>query len=55
MCRTDPPRAANNLIKVVKRIAFGFTNFRNNWIRTLLFAGKPNWDRLATITPLTSP
>ena len=49
-----PTEAANNLIKVVKRIAFGFTSFRNNRIRTLLYAGKPNWDLLATITP-TSP
>ena len=46
--------AANNLIKVVKRIAFGFTSFRNYRIRTLLYAGIPNWDLLATITP-TSP
>lgn len=49
-----PTEAANNLIKVVKRIAFGFTSFRNYRIRTLLYAGKPNWDLLATITP-TSP
>ena len=53
-----PTEAANNLIKVVKRIAFGFTSFRNYRIRTLLYAGKPNWDLLATITPIspaTSP
>ncbi len=49
-----PTEAANNLIKVVKRIAFGFTSFRNYRIRTLLYAGHPNWDLLATITP-TSP
>jgi transposase len=49
-----PTEAANNLIKVVKRIAFGFTSFRNYRIRTLLYAGRPNWDLLATITP-TSP
>lgn len=46
-----PTEAANNLIKVVKRIAFGFTSFRNYRIRTLLYAGHPNWDLLATITP----
>ena len=46
-----PTEAANNLIKVVKRIAFGFTSFRNYRIRTLLYAGRPNWDLLATITP----
>lgn len=49
-----PTEAANNLIKVVKRIAFGFTSFRNYRIRTLLHAGRPDWDLLATITP-TSP
>ncbi len=49
-----PTEAANNLIKVVKRIAFGFTSFRNYQIRTLRYAGRPNWRRLPTITP-TSP
>ncbi|MCA1701897.1 MAG: ISL3 family transposase [Actinobacteria bacterium] len=43
--------AANNLIKRVKRVAFGFTRFRNYRIRTLLYAGRPNWSLLATITP----
>jgi len=46
-----PTEAANNLIKRVKRVAFGFTNFRNYRVRVLLYAGKPNWDLLATITP----
>ncbi|MFN8103921.1 MAG: ISL3 family transposase [Acidimicrobiia bacterium] len=46
-----PTEAVNNLIKVVKRIAFGFTSFRNYRIRALLYAGKPNWSLLATITP----
>lgn len=50
-----PTVASNNLIKVVKRIAFGFTSFRNYRIRTLLYAGQPNWDLLAAITPATSP
>jgi transposase len=53
-----PTEAANNLIKVVKRIAFGFKSFRNYRIRTLLYAGQPNWDLLATVTPAsptTSP
>ena len=31
--------------------AFGFTSFQNYRIRTLLYAGKPNWDLLPTITP----
>jgi transposase len=46
-----PTEAANNLIKRVKRVAFGFTRFRNYRIRVLLYAGKPNWDLLANITP----
>ncbi len=49
-----PTEAANNLIKVVKRIAFGLRRFRNHRIRVLLYAGRPNWALLATITP-TSP
>ena len=43
--------AANNLIKRVKRVAFGFTNFANYRIRALLYAGKPNWALLDTLTP----
>jgi hypothetical protein len=43
--------ADNNLIKRVKRVAFGFTSFRNYRIRSLLYAGRPNWDLLPTITP----
>jgi len=46
-----PTEAANNLIKRVKRVGFGFTRFANYRIRVLLYAGKPNWDLLATITP----
>ena len=46
-----PTEAANNLIKRVKRAAFGFTSFRNYRIRSLLYAGKPNWALLPTITP----
>lgn len=49
-----PTEAANNLVKRVKRVAFGFTRFRNYRIRALLYAGRPNWELLATITP-TSP
>jgi len=36
-----PTEAMNNLIKRVKRVAFGFTNFRNYRVRALLYAGKP--------------
>jgi transposase len=46
-----PTEAANNLIKRIKRVAFGFMKFRNYRTRVLLYAGKPNWDLLATITP----
>ena len=46
-----PTEALNNLIKRIKRAAFGFRNFSNDRIRALLYAGKPNWDLLATVTP----
>ena len=46
-----PTEAANNLIKRIKRAAFGFSRFRNYRIRALLYAGRPNWSLLATITP----
>jgi transposase len=46
-----PTEAVNNLIKRVKRGAFGFTSFRNYRIRSLLYAGKPNWELLASVTP----
>ncbi len=46
-----PTEAANNLIKRVKRAAFGFTSFRNYRVRSLLYAGRPNWALLAAVTP----
>ena len=46
-----PTEAVNNSIKRVKRAAFGFTSFRNYRIRSLLYAGKPDWALLATIKP----
>lgn len=46
-----PTEAANNLIKRVKRAAFGFRSFRNYRVRALLYAGRPNWPLLSTITP----
>ena len=46
-----PTESMNNLAKRVKRVAFGFRSFKNYRIRTLLFAGKPDWSLLATITP----
>ena len=46
-----PTEGANNLIKRVKRVAFGFRRFTHYRIRALLYAGKPNWELLATIAP----
>ena len=46
-----PTQGANNLINRIKRGGFGFRNFRNYRIRVLLYAGRPNWDLLATVTP----
>jgi transposase len=46
-----PTESMNNLIKRVKRIAFGFTNFRNYRVRALLYAGRPDWTKLAAVTP----
>ncbi|HXN63505.1 MAG TPA: transposase [Acidimicrobiales bacterium] len=44
-----PTKALNNLIKRIKRIAFGFRNFENYRIRALLYAGRPNWRVLGSI------
>ncbi len=46
-----PAEAINNLVKRVKRVAFGFRSFRNYRVRSLLYTGRPNWGLLATITP----
>lgn len=46
-----PTEAINNLIKRIKRIGFGFRRFAHYRIRVLLYAGKPNWDLLPTVTP----
>ena len=46
-----PTEAVNNLVKRVKRVAFGMRRFRNYRIRALLYAGRPNWTLLETITP----
>ncbi len=45
-----PTEAINNLIKRVKRAAFGFRRFAHYRIRALLYAGKPNWT-LLNVTP----
>jgi transposase len=41
----------NNLIKRLKRAAFGFTSFRNYRVRALLYAGKPDCTLFATVIP----
>ena len=46
-----PTEPANNLVKRVKRVAFGFRRFQHYRIRALLYAGAPNWTLLTTITP----
>ena len=46
-----PTEATNNLIKRIKRVGFGFRCFAHYRIRVLLYAGRPNWDLLATVTP----
>jgi len=44
-------QTANNLAKLIKRVSFGITNFDHYRIRVLLYAGKPDWTLLDTITP----
>jgi transposase len=46
-----PTEGMNNLVKRVKRVAFGFTSFRNYRTRALLYAGRPDWSLLGTIVP----
>ena len=46
-----PTEAANNLAKLIKRVSFGITNFEHYRIRVLLYAGKPDWSLLDTLTP----
>jgi transposase len=46
-----PTEAANNLIKRIKRIGFGFRRFAHYRLRVLLYAGRPNWDLIDTVGP----
>ena len=48
---SNGPTEAIILIKRVKRVAYGFRRFAHYRIRALLYAGKPNWALLATVTP----
>jgi transposase len=41
-----PTEAINNLVKRIKRVAFGMTNWTNYRTRALLYAGRPNWSLL---------
>lgn len=52
-CRATngPAEAVNNLVKRVKRVAFGFRSFRNYRIRALLYTGRPNWNLLDEVYP----
>ncbi len=46
-----PTEAVNNLAKLIKRNAFGLTNFDRYRIRALLYAGRSDWTLLNTLTP----
>ena len=46
-----PTETMNGLAKRIKRVAFGMTNFVHWRIRVLLYAGRPDWTKLATVTP----
>ena len=46
-----PVEALNSLAKRVKRVAFGLTNWTHRRVRVPLYAGRPDWTKLATITP----
>ncbi|WP_420437316.1 ISL3 family transposase [Candidatus Poriferisodalis sp.] len=46
-----PTEAANNLAKLIKRVSFGTANFDHYRTRVLLYAGKPDWTLLDTLTP----
>lgn len=49
--RNGPTETMNGLAKRVKRVAFGLRNFVHWRIRALLYAGRPDWSKLATVTP----
>jgi hypothetical protein len=46
-----PTEAINNLVKRMKRTAFGFRRFAHYRIRALLYTGAINWTLLNTLTP----
>jgi transposase len=50
-----PAESLNNLIKRIKRIGFGFRNFKSYRNRALLYAGKPNGRVLGSIVVRRGP
>ena len=46
-----PTEALNNLIKRIKRAAFGFRNFANYRIRALRYAGRPEFGGVFCVLP----
>jgi hypothetical protein len=49
-----PTKAANNLIKRIRRIGLGFPHFTHYRLRALLHAGRPTWHPSPPLTPLRS-
>ena len=45
-----PHRSRQHPGETNQAVAFGVTNFPDYRIRALLYAGKPNWDLLCTVT-----
>ncbi|CAN5493217.1 hypothetical protein BH23ACT6_BH23ACT6_28040 [soil metagenome] len=43
--------SAMNSLERIKRVAFGLRNFVHWRIRVLLYVGKPDWTKLATVDP----
>ena len=41
-------RSIEQSLQAVKRVGFGFTRFRTYRVRFLVYAGRPNWDRVQT-------
>lgn len=48
--RVDDQLIKHIKIERIKRGVFGMTNFSNRRIRVLLYAGHPDWSKLATLT-----
>ena len=46
-----PTETVNNLAKRIKRVAFGITNWTHWRVLVMLYAGRPDWSKLATIAP----